>query len=460
MNNQQTTINYTYDDANRLIQMGDTSYNWDENGNLLRDGVNTYTYDPANRLISVNDGHDIYTYTYNGLGDRLQQSVNDQTTNYTLDLNAGLTQVLDDGTNTYLYGVDRIAQVDGANTNYFLGDALGSVRQLADENAEITLGESYDPYGNVISSVGDGQSVYGYTGEIADQTGLTYLRARYYVSADGRFATRDTWEGNTSQPMSYNFWNYTDSNPINRVDPIGHCFTSSNPLKNDWSRFFEKPIGQRCASSSGQPSNQSTPTPTSSPTPKATCTPTVIPTPTPVLIPLGKWKITYYNIALETDFPKINPYNGTSDYVPVAGLQGTYRRQFIYSPLGIYGQGTGKSESGQYITLDWTKNNQLYGNNWPYDKNRPVSDLFYKSGKGGANGNLTAWETVAINQNEPQLIYDNTVMIDGYEQKFKVEDTGTFPDITHLDIFIGEVPHQQALDLGTKYLNVWKVIGN
>ncbi len=53
------------------------------------------------------------------------------TTNYTLDLAAGLTQVVDDGTNTYLYGNGRIAQVD-STTEYFLGDALGSVRQLAD----------------------------------------------------------------------------------------------------------------------------------------------------------------------------------------------------------------------------------------------------------------------------------------------------------------------------------------
>jgi hypothetical protein len=62
----------------------------------------------------------------------LQQTVNSVTTQYTLDLNAGLTQVLQDGTNTYLYGVSRIAQYDASSPQYFLGDALGSVRQLVD----------------------------------------------------------------------------------------------------------------------------------------------------------------------------------------------------------------------------------------------------------------------------------------------------------------------------------------
>jgi|GEM_PF-6945005 len=64
------------------------------------------------------------SYTYNGLGDRLSQNG----VNYTLDLNTGLTQVLSDGTTTYLYGLGRIAQLntDTLMTDYFLGDALGS----------------------------------------------------------------------------------------------------------------------------------------------------------------------------------------------------------------------------------------------------------------------------------------------------------------------------------------------
>ncbi len=36
--------------------------------------------------------------------------MNGQTTTYSLDLIASLTQILSDGTNTYLYGLGRIAQ--------------------------------------------------------------------------------------------------------------------------------------------------------------------------------------------------------------------------------------------------------------------------------------------------------------------------------------------------------------
>ncbi|MCJ7434768.1 MAG: hypothetical protein MUO77_14880 [Anaerolineales bacterium] len=80
--------------------------------------------------------------------------------NYTLDLNpstsfragSGLTQVLSDGTNTYTYGLGRISQTN-TSTEYFLNDALGSVRQLTASNGDVTLAKSYDPYGVVTPAV-------------------------------------------------------------------------------------------------------------------------------------------------------------------------------------------------------------------------------------------------------------------------------------------------------------------
>jgi YD repeat-containing protein len=145
--------------------------------------VNTYTYDTANRLISVTNAITASNYSYNGLGDRMQETVNGQTTTYLLDLAAGLTQVLSDGSLDYLYGLDRIAQANGANAAYFLGDALGSVRQLVDGNGAITLAKSYDPFGNPGSSLGSATTNYGFTGEEQDSSsGLVYLRARYYQS--------------------------------------------------------------------------------------------------------------------------------------------------------------------------------------------------------------------------------------------------------------------------------------
>lgn len=53
------------------------------------------------------------SYVYNGRGDRVRETVNGETTNFTLYLNSGLTQVLSDVTDMYLYGNERIAQMIG-----------------------------------------------------------------------------------------------------------------------------------------------------------------------------------------------------------------------------------------------------------------------------------------------------------------------------------------------------------
>lgn len=50
------------------------------------------------------------------------------TTMYTLDLNAGLTQVLTDETNTYLYGNGRLGEQQPGGFVYHLPDARSSVR--------------------------------------------------------------------------------------------------------------------------------------------------------------------------------------------------------------------------------------------------------------------------------------------------------------------------------------------
>jgi uncharacterized protein RhaS with RHS repeats len=127
----------------------------------------------------------VISYAYNGLGDRLQETANGSTTTFSMDLNTGLTQALSDGTHTYLYGNGRIAQLD-TTAEYFLGDALGSVRQLTDASGAVTYAQAYDPYGQALGSVTPDTS-YGFTGEWSDPAGLLYLRARHYSVGMGRF---------------------------------------------------------------------------------------------------------------------------------------------------------------------------------------------------------------------------------------------------------------------------------
>lgn len=221
VNGVQSSDTYLYNVANQLASVNGVNFTWDANGNLTSDGVNTYTYDHADRLTAVQNQTTTIENRYNGLGDRLQQSVDSATTTFTLDINSPLTQVLADGTNTYLYGLDRLTQ-SSLTTEYFLPDALGSARQIVDAGGAVQSAASYEPFGAPITG---GASSYGFSGEWQDTTGLVFLRARFYSPELGIFLSRDPFPGFQTQPASLSSYLYAYNNPVLLTDPSG-----KNPL--------------------------------------------------------------------------------------------------------------------------------------------------------------------------------------------------------------------------------------
>jgi RHS repeat-associated protein len=151
----------------------------------------------------------------------LQQIAGGVTTRYALDLNNDLAQVLSDGSNTYLYGLNRIAQQNIVGRQYYLGDALGSVRQLTNAVGSVTLARSYEPFGKLLSAAGNPLTKYGFTGEWTDPTGLIYLRARYHDPVTGRFLSKDPMRGLLALPQTINPYLYAINNPIKFTDPSG-----------------------------------------------------------------------------------------------------------------------------------------------------------------------------------------------------------------------------------------------
>jgi RHS repeat-associated protein len=147
-------------------------------------------------------------------------------TTYTQDLAAPLPVVLQSQTSAnaiqyvYALGTQPLAQY-GNTWEYLLADALGSVRQIVGADGNVTLAESYEPYGSVLSSIGTASSIFAYAGEQVDTSGLVFLRARYMQPTLGIFLARDPWSGDQLRPGSMNGWNYGDDNPVNRVDPSG-----------------------------------------------------------------------------------------------------------------------------------------------------------------------------------------------------------------------------------------------
>ncbi|MBN1582957.1 MAG: PKD domain-containing protein, partial [Anaerolineae bacterium] len=241
------TVAYQYDAANRLTQVGGVSYTWDDAGNLLNDGLFTYTWDAAGRLVMAQNITHTVIYTYNGDGVRVAQNADgvetrwvqtlaSHCTSYNRSSNSvcGLPQVLVETrgieSTLYVYGPSRLAQMKTDSTGWFLGDALGSVRQLVDDSGDVVLARDYDSYGQVMAESGTGESGYGFTGEQYDAaTELLFLRARYYALGTGRFLSWDPWQGSIQQPSSLHKYLYTGDNPIKLVDPSGRQECEGRP---------------------------------------------------------------------------------------------------------------------------------------------------------------------------------------------------------------------------------------
>jgi YD repeat-containing protein len=131
-------VQYSYDAADQLTcahfwweqcPSGGTVYGYDANGNQTSRGSDTFTYDHENRLTQSVIGVVTSSSVYNGDGLRMSHTVSGQTTSYTWDVGADLPVALQDGTNTYVYGLDLISATDASgNQNYYLHNGLGSVR--------------------------------------------------------------------------------------------------------------------------------------------------------------------------------------------------------------------------------------------------------------------------------------------------------------------------------------------
>jgi RHS repeat-associated protein len=242
-------VSYTYNGANQLTSDGVNSYTYDANGNLISNGTDTYTWDRANRLLTFGGS----SYEYNGLGQRVKQTVNSIATQYLLDVQPGLYKVLatTTGSNTdrYIHDPMGIAQHEDnlGNWHFLTKDGLGTVRHVYDDSLSEVYAVERDPYGELITNSGSNPTPFEYTGEPLDQNDLLHLRARYYEPSLGTFVSLDPLE-------TANRYGYVDGNPINFVDTTGTMaelpsrWDSCTPRMSPSLLRFQQPNKTRCDS--------------------------------------------------------------------------------------------------------------------------------------------------------------------------------------------------------------------
>ena len=186
-----------------------------ELGNLPGQGEVTYASQVQDVLIPYTTREDTYNYY--------------EERNYVNDVNREHTEVLEtydhDGKarETYSYGQGRASYLNnqtGDSYNY-LTNQSGSVTGLT-KDGQAVASSRYNLYGARKTSTDTTGQPFAYNGEARDDTGLDYLRARYYDSQGGTFLSEDSYPGEATDPLSQNRYSYVQNNPVNYTDPSGH----------------------------------------------------------------------------------------------------------------------------------------------------------------------------------------------------------------------------------------------
>jgi RHS repeat-associated protein len=220
------TATQAFDAAGQLTTSGSTSFTYDAEGERTAatpaSGTATsYSYNQAGQLTSVTNGNGTSSYTYDGDGLTATQTQSGTTATFCWN-DASTPDLLTDGTNTYLYGPDGlpIEQTSAAGTFWFVHDQEGSTLLLLASNGTISGAYSYTPYG-LATYTGTATTPLQYTGQYTNaNTGLVYLRARYYDPATALFLTVDPMVNSTHAAYIYVL-----DDPLNGVDLTGLCLS-------------------------------------------------------------------------------------------------------------------------------------------------------------------------------------------------------------------------------------------
>lgn len=233
-----TEIAHQYDADNRLISVsiGEKMQflEYDANGNLtLDENGNTYRYNSLNQLIryTTSKGETtVYTYYPNGLR-ATKKTGSDEEIRYYYD-HAGNANIVneiqgDDHAGYLMSGIWRFVRLFGSGTSvtaqYYLPGPQNTILTF-DATGSISSENIYDPYGYSKSKQGAslGDNPFGYRREYTDmESGLIYLRARYYAPKLTRFVSRDSF-------LTFNPYEYANGNPVMNSDASGHLSTGAN----------------------------------------------------------------------------------------------------------------------------------------------------------------------------------------------------------------------------------------
>lgn len=235
--------------GNRLAGHDGWQLFYDDDGNLIRRykaGVldQTLTWNAFGQLTAVTTvGAGTVTFQYDGMGRRIRKTGPQGSTDYVYDgsdmvaeANAATGNV--SAAYTYLPGIDlpyEVTRHDGGEPVHgqYVIDHQGSVLGIVSYGALVNE-YRYDPWGRTEVVKEGMKNPLRFAGrEFDTETGLYYLRARYYDPLVGRFISEDP----SHLAGGLNLYAYAANNPIAFRDPSGLSPCPTTPYKMSWTEY-------------------------------------------------------------------------------------------------------------------------------------------------------------------------------------------------------------------------------
>ena len=206
------------------------NFTYDANGNLLNGGKYTYSWTKGSLLEKVTGDGLEAVYTYDASGIRTSKKVNGTTTEYLTAGGSVLSEKKNGVWQHYLYdgsGQLMAIRYKGADY-YYIRDGLMSITGLVDANGTAVVNYRYDSWGMLTGITGSmagtlgKDNPYRFKGYYYDEeTGMYYLKSRYYQPEICRFISADVYIATELNMNGSNIYSYCKNNPVMLMDSDG-----------------------------------------------------------------------------------------------------------------------------------------------------------------------------------------------------------------------------------------------
>lgn len=215
---------FTFNKATNQI----SGYTYDAAGDLTSDGSHSYTYDAEGNVTQVDGG--ATKYTYNAFNQRVRSDqTGSDSQEFVFNLNGQRVSIWDpqagweDQGQNY-WGSTPVEFYQDGYAQFQHQDYLGTERMRTSYNGAVDGTFMSLPFGDGYSSSGNDHDAYHFA--MLDHDGSSdtdHAQFRQYANTSGRWMSPDPYAGSydSSDPQSFNRYDYVENNPLALVDPTG-----------------------------------------------------------------------------------------------------------------------------------------------------------------------------------------------------------------------------------------------